>query len=74
MKRRVVVTGLGLVTPLGRGVETVWRRLLAGESGAGRIEGFEINDLACQVAFQVPLKSGRSGGGPDVEGAFDAGD
>jgi 3-oxoacyl-[acyl-carrier-protein] synthase II len=71
-RRRVVVTGLGLVTPLGRGVETVWRRLVAGESGAGRIEGFAIDDLACQVACQVPMKSGRSGGGPDVEGAFDA--
>ncbi|MGD2132055.1 MAG: beta-ketoacyl-ACP synthase II [Maricaulaceae bacterium] len=72
MTRRVVVTGLGLVTPLGRGVDVTWRKLLAGESGAGRIEGFEIDDLACQVACQVPLKDGRSGGGPDVEGAFDA--
>ena len=72
MARRVVVTGLGLVTPLGRGVDLVWRKLLAGESGAGRIEGFEIDDLACQVACQVPLVSGRSGGGPDVDGAFDA--
>jgi len=71
MTRRVVVTGLGLVTPLGRGVDHVWRKLLAGESGAGRIEGFEIDDLACQIACQVPLKNGRSGGGEDVDGAFD---
>lgn len=71
MTRRVVVTGLGLVTPLGRGVDHVWRKLLAGESGAGRIEGFEIDDLACQIACQVPLKNGRSGGGEDVDGVFD---
>jgi len=71
MTRRVVVTGLGLVTPLGRGVDLVWRKLLAGSSGAGRIEGFEIDDLACQIACQVPLKNGRSGGGEDVDGAFD---
>jgi 3-oxoacyl-[acyl-carrier-protein] synthase II len=52
--RRVVVTGLGMVSPLACGVEQSWRRLLAGESGAGRIEGFEISDLACQVGMQVP--------------------
>ena len=52
--RRVVVTGLGMVSPLACGVEQSWRRLLAGESGAGRIEGFEISDLAAQVAMQVP--------------------
>jgi len=52
--RRVVVTGLGMVSPLACGVEQSWKRLLAGESGAGRIEGFEISDLACQVGMQVP--------------------
>ena len=52
--RRVVVTGLGLVTPLGCGVETSWKRLLAGESGAGRIEKFDASDLSCQIACFVP--------------------
>jgi 3-oxoacyl-[acyl-carrier-protein] synthase II len=48
--RRVVVTGLGLVTPLGWGVEASWRALLAGKSGAGRISAFDPTDYACQVA------------------------
>ncbi len=69
--RRVVVTGLGLVTPLGSGVETTWRRLLAGQSGAGRITAFDATDYACQVACEVPRVNGRGGGGPDVEGSFD---
>ncbi len=52
--RRVVVTGLGLVTPLASGVQRSWQRLLDGESGFGRIETFEVNDIACQIAAQVP--------------------
>jgi len=51
---RVVVTGLGMVTPLASGVEPTWRRLLAGESGAARVESFEVSDIACQIAAQVP--------------------
>ncbi|MEL6288682.1 MAG: beta-ketoacyl-ACP synthase II [Pseudomonadota bacterium] len=51
--RRVVVTGLGLVTPLATGVDATWERLVAGESGAQRIETFEVDDLACQIACQV---------------------
>ena len=43
-----------MVSPLASGVEATWRRLLASESGAGRIEGFEASDLACQIAMQVP--------------------
>jgi 3-oxoacyl-[acyl-carrier-protein] synthase II len=54
MPRRVVITGLGLVTPLGCGVEASWRRLIAGESGARRIEEFEVSDLSCQVACFIP--------------------
>ena len=69
--RRVVVTGLGLVTPLGWGVDPSWRALLAGKSGAGRISGFDPTDYACQVACEVPRVDGRGGSGPDVPGAFD---
>ncbi|HEY1448488.1 MAG TPA: beta-ketoacyl-ACP synthase II [Caulobacteraceae bacterium] len=69
--RRVVVTGLGMVTPLGWGVENSWRALLAGKSGAGRITTFDPADYACQVACEVPRVDGRGGGGPDTPGSFD---
>jgi 3-oxoacyl-[acyl-carrier-protein] synthase II len=54
MLRRVVVTGLGLVTPLGCGVEATWSRLIEGHSGARRIEEFDVGDLACQIGCFVP--------------------
>lgn len=69
--RRVVVTGIGLLTPLGSGVDVSWRRLLAGESGAGIISAFDPTDYACQVACEVPRVDGRGGGSPDYEGSFD---
>src|SRR5580698_656175 len=69
--RRVVITGLGMVTPLGWGVETTWRALLAGKSGANRITAFDPTEYACQIACEVPRVDGRGGGGPDVEGSFD---
>ena len=69
--RRVVVTGLGLVTPLGSGVEVTWKAILAGKSGAGNITTFDASTYACNVACEVPRVDGRGGGGPDVEGAFD---
>ncbi|HEY2177600.1 MAG TPA: beta-ketoacyl-ACP synthase II [Caulobacteraceae bacterium] len=69
--RRVVVTGLGLLTPLGWGVEASWSAILAGRSGAGRITNFDASDYACQVACEVPRLDGRGGGGPDVAGSFD---
>ena len=59
--RRVVVTGLGMVTALGCGVEHNWKRLIAGENGFGRIHGFEVDDLACQIAAQVPRGDGENG-------------
>jgi len=59
--RRVVVTGLGLISPLGAGVETSWRRLIAGENGFGRMQGFEIDDLPCQIAAHVPRGDGSNG-------------
>lgn len=59
--RRVVITGVGMVSPLGCGVETSWSRLIAGENGAGRITNFEVDDLSCQVACQIPLGDGSDG-------------
>ncbi|WP_375457204.1 beta-ketoacyl-ACP synthase II [uncultured Methylobacterium sp.] len=59
--RRVVVTGLGMVTPLGSGVEHTWSRLVAGDSGAGPITTFETADLACRIACTVPLGDGSDG-------------
>ncbi|MGN6682799.1 MAG: beta-ketoacyl-ACP synthase II [Devosia sp.] len=53
--RRVVVTGMGAVTPLGCGVEATWRNILASKSGARRIDDFEIDDIACQIAHRIPL-------------------
>ncbi len=52
--RRVVVTGLGLVTPLACGVEPSWRRLLDGQSGAGRIARFDAGEMSCQIACELP--------------------
>src|ERR1700761_9526125 len=69
--RRVVITGLGMVTPLGWGVETTWKSLLAGKSGAGVITAFDPTDYACKIACEVPRVDGRGGGGPDVPGSFD---
>jgi 3-oxoacyl-[acyl-carrier-protein] synthase II len=59
--RRVVVTGMGMVTPLGCGVETTWKRLIAGESGARKIEKFEVADLPAQIACQIPRGDGTNG-------------
>ena len=59
--RRVVVTGLGLVTPLADGVEASWERILAGKSGAGRITGFDPSNLTTQYACEVPLGDGSDG-------------
>jgi 3-oxoacyl-[acyl-carrier-protein] synthase II len=52
--KRVVITGLGMVTPMACGVEATWRRLLAGDSAAARVENFDVSDLPCQIAAQVP--------------------
>ena len=52
--RRVVITGLGIVSPVGCGVETSWSNALAGNSGARRIEEFEVADLTCQIACFIP--------------------
>src|SRR6516225_5614148 len=59
--RRVVVTGLGMVTPLACGVEPTWRRLISGDSGARRIESFDVSDLAAKIACEVPRGNGSNG-------------
>ncbi len=68
--RRVVITGIGMVTPLAGNREATWSRLIAGKSGAQRIDLFETDDLPCQIACQVPFADGRGGGAGD-EHAFD---
>src|SRR6188768_1894027 len=59
--RRVVVTGLGMVTPLGCGVDATWARILNGESGAKKIDTFEVADLASQIACVIPRGDGSDG-------------
>jgi len=59
--RRVVITGLGLVTPLASGVEESWARLLAGENSARQIERFDVSDMACRIACSVPRGDGSNG-------------
>ena len=59
--RRVVVTGLGMVSPLACGVEATWSRLLKGESGARKIEKFEVADLPAKIACQIPRGDGTGG-------------
>ncbi|MGF1464100.1 MAG: beta-ketoacyl-ACP synthase II [Maricaulaceae bacterium] len=70
--RRVVVTGLGLVTPLAHGVEASWERLIAGRSGIGPIDTFDVDDMACRYAGLTPRKDGKGGGSADDPAAFDA--
>jgi 3-oxoacyl-[acyl-carrier-protein] synthase II len=67
MTRRVVVTGLGLVSPLGCGTAVNWDRLIKGESGIRAIQSFDVSDLPAKVAAQVPL-------GETAEGRFNADD
>jgi len=65
--RRVVITGMGLVTPVGCGVEAAWSNLLAGQSGARRVEEFEVSDITCQIANFIPR-------GATADGKFNADD
>lgn len=59
--RRVVVTGLGLVTPLGCGVKPNWDRLLDGECGIEKVTAFDVSDLSVQIAAEVPVGSYKDG-------------
>ncbi|HPN06210.1 MAG TPA: beta-ketoacyl-ACP synthase II [Hyphomonadaceae bacterium] len=69
--RRVVITGMGLVTPLAYGREATWERLIAGQSGLKKVDLFETGDLACKIGGQVPWVSGRGGGSKDDPASFD---
>jgi 3-oxoacyl-[acyl-carrier-protein] synthase II len=59
--RRVVVTGLGIVSPLGCGVDTTWSGILAGKSGVRKIEKFDVSDIPCKIAGVVPRGDGSNG-------------
>ena len=59
--RRVVVTGVGLVSPLGCGAEISWKRILEGQNAAQKIENFQVDDIAAQIACQIPLGDGEDG-------------
>ena len=63
--RRVVVTGLGLVTPLGGDVETTWKNILAGKSGIGPITRFDVSDQKAKIAGEVKPKDHENGFDPD---------
>lgn len=59
--RRVVVTGIGIVSPLGVGVDHVWKKLIKGESGISSIQSFDVSDLPAKIAGQVPRGETSSG-------------
>ena len=65
--RRVVVTGMGLTTPLGNGVDVNWKRLTSGVVGINKIENFDVSDLPCKIAGQVPNISNDPEGGLDID-------
>ncbi|MFS0739662.1 beta-ketoacyl-ACP synthase II [Brevundimonas sp. 3P9-tot-E] len=69
--RRVVITGLGLVTPLGSGVEHVWQGILDGRSGIRPITAFDTEGYGCTIAGEVPSVDGRGGGEAGQPGVFD---
>ncbi len=66
MTRRVVVTGMGIVSPLGVGVDHVWKRLIAGESGVRAITHFNVDDLPAKIAGQVPKGTADGEFNPDA--------
>ena len=63
--RRVVITGLGVISPLGRGVEHNWKRLLNGESGISKIENIDLKDIPVKIAGQVPWGDAEGEFNPD---------
>ncbi|WP_420479622.1 beta-ketoacyl-ACP synthase II [Brevundimonas sp. FT23028] len=69
--RRVVVTGLGLLTPLGWGVEHSWKGIVEGRSGIGPITAFDTEGYGCTIAGEIPSVDGRGGGVAGEPGVFD---
>jgi len=65
--RRVVVTGMGLTTPLGNGIDVNWKRLTSGVVGINKIENFDVSDLPCKIAGQVPNINNDPEGGLDID-------
>ena len=65
--RRVVVTGMGLTTPLGNGVDINWKRLTSGVVGINKIENFDVSDLPCKIAGQIPNINNDPEGGLDID-------
>ncbi len=65
--RRVVVTGLGLLTPLGLGTDTNWKRITSGCIGINKIDNFDVSDLPCKIAGQIPKKSDDPEGGLSID-------
>jgi 3-oxoacyl-[acyl-carrier-protein] synthase II len=65
--RRVVVTGLGMLTPLGNGVDVNWKRLISGQSGIRKINDFDVSDISCKIAGQIPLKIDDPEAGLDID-------
>ena len=65
--RRVVVTGLGMLTPLGNGVDINWKRLISGQGGIRKISDFDVSDISCKIAGQIPLKIDDPEGGLDID-------
>ena len=72
--RRVVVTGLGCITPLASGMKETWERLIKGESGIRTVRGFDASDLPSKVAGQVPLYNGADDGEQPRNGVFNPDD
>ena len=65
--RRVVVTGLGMLTPLGNGVDINWKRLISGQVGIRKISDFDVSDISCKIAGQIPLKIDDPEAGLDID-------
>lgn len=64
--RRVVVTGLGMVSPFGRGVDFNWKNILDGKSGIRKIDNIDLKDIPCQIAGQVPFGKEEKQFDPDT--------
>ena len=63
-KRRVVISGIGLVTPLGLGQSKNWNSLISGKSGINFLNSFDASDLSCRIGGEIPY-------GPSIEGKLD---